>query len=189
MTSGPLHDSYFRDFLITNQNTDGGWGYHPASPSSVEATAWALTALISSRQSPPPADVCARARDWLLRAQRADGSWPAFPGQPQGCWVTSIVARALYLQGGAQKAVERGLHWLLNAWPAEGTLWWRLRQSIISISRSSPGQLAARLELDAGHGQLGRTHRARAPVSALSARAHAFSSGGQAPAIGGAHAL
>lgn len=27
-------------------------------------------------------------------------------------------------------AVERGLHWMLNAWPAEGTLWWRLRQAV-----------------------------------------------------------
>ncbi len=130
MTSGPLHNSYFRDLLITNQNTDGGWGYHPASASSIEATAWALTSLISSRREPPPPDVCARAGDWLLLAQCADGSWPAFPGHPQGCWATSIVARALYLQGGAQKAVESGLHWLINAWPAEGNFWWRLRQSI-----------------------------------------------------------
>jgi hypothetical protein len=26
--------------------------------------------------------------------------------------------------------VERGLQWLLDEWPAEGTLWWRLRQSL-----------------------------------------------------------
>jgi hypothetical protein len=36
----------------------------------------------------------------------------------------------LQLQGGAQSAVERGLHWLLNEWPAEGALWWRLRQTL-----------------------------------------------------------
>ncbi len=30
---------------------------------------------------------------------------------------------------------ERGLDWLLEAWPAEGTLWWRLRQSFISLPR------------------------------------------------------
>ena len=117
------------EFLITNQNSDGGWGYHPASPSAVEATAWALAALISVRPTPPRAEVCVRARDWLLQAQRPDGSWPPFPGQPQGCWVTSVASQALHLQGGAQNAVERGLHWLLNAWPAEGTLWWRLRQT------------------------------------------------------------
>ena len=130
MTSGPLRGSYCQEFLITNQNTDGGWGYHPASPSAVETTAWGLAALISSRPAPPPAEVCARARDWLLQAQRTDGSWPPFPGLPQGCWATSVASQALHLQGGAQHAVERGLHWLLQAWPAEGTVWQRLRQAL-----------------------------------------------------------
>jgi len=92
----------------------------------VETTAWALAALISPRPAPPPVEVCARARDWLLQAQRTDGSWPPFPGLPQGCWATSVASEALYLQGGAQKAVERGLHWLLHEWPAEGTVWRRL---------------------------------------------------------------
>ena len=117
-------------FLITRQNSDGGWGYHPASSSSVEATAWALMALMASRHFPPQAEVCARARQWLLDVQRADGSWPTIPGHPQGCWVTSLACQSLHLQGGAQHAVERGLQWLLNAWPAEGTLWWRLRETL-----------------------------------------------------------
>jgi hypothetical protein len=38
----------------------------------------------------------------------------------------------LHLQGGAQNAVERGLRWLLNEWPAESTLWWRVRQALFS---------------------------------------------------------
>lgn len=118
------------EFLIAKQNSDGGWGYHPAAPSAVETTAWALAALLSSRPTPPPVEVCAQARDWLLQAQRADGSWPPFPGQPQGCWVTSVASQTLHLHGGAQNAVERGLDWLLDAWPAEGTLWWRLRQNL-----------------------------------------------------------
>jgi hypothetical protein len=130
MIPGPLRDSYCQEFLVANQNSDGGWGFHPASPSAVEATAWALMALLSCHPSPPPAEMCARARDWLLQAQLADGSWPAFPGHPQGCWVTSLASRALHLQGGSQNSVERGLHWELNAWPAEGTLWWRVRRTL-----------------------------------------------------------
>lgn len=130
MTSGQLRDSYCLEFLITHQNSDGGWGYHPASASAVEATAWALAALVAWRGTPPPAEVCVRAREWLLKAQRADGSWPAYPGQPQGCWVTSVASQALFLEGGAGIAVERGLQWLVAAWPAEGSLWWRLRQRI-----------------------------------------------------------
>ena len=119
-------------FLITNQNSDGGWGYFAASPSGVEATAWALAALLSSGEATP----CARARDWLLHAQRSDGSWPPFPGQPQGCWATSLASQVLHLHGGAQKAVEGGLHWLLNTWPAEGVVWRRLRQTLFPARRA-----------------------------------------------------
>jgi hypothetical protein len=38
----------------------------------------------------------------------------------------------LHLQGGAQNAVERGQRWLLNEWPAESALWWRVRQALFS---------------------------------------------------------
>ena len=119
------------DFLLSNQNPDGGWGFHPASPSALEATAWGLRALLASPQAAASANACARARDLLVQTQLADGSWPAFPGQSPGCWVTSLAAQALHQQGGAQAAVERGLHWLLNSWPAEGGWWWRLRQAVL----------------------------------------------------------
>ena len=128
MVSGQIRDTDFPDFLVTNQNSDGGWGFHPGSTSAVEATAWALPALASSRKAPE--QVCTRARDWLLATQLADGSWPAFPGQPRGCWVTSIAARALLRQGGSHDAVGQALYWLVKAWPAEGALWWRLRQAL-----------------------------------------------------------
>jgi len=119
-----------RDFLITNQNADGGWGFHPDSPCAVEPTAWAVLALVSRPFGPLQVEACARASNWLLRAQRSDGSWPPFPGHPLGCWVTSVASGALLLQGGAESAVERGLRWVVNSWPAEGTLWWRLRQAV-----------------------------------------------------------
>src|SRR5689334_19754491 len=125
-----MEDSYCLDFLVVNQNADGGWGFHPASSSAVEATAWAVLAL---RLSPPAAaylDACARAGDWLLKAQLADGSWPTLPGQVEGCWVTALVAHALHLMGSAQNSVERGLDWVVVSWPAEHSLRWRAKQAI-----------------------------------------------------------
>jgi len=106
VTSGRFSDTSSRHFLLTSQNSDGGWGYHPATPSSVEATAWASLALLSRAADPSPAEACARARAWLLRAQMPDGAWPAFPGQRQGCWATSLAALALHLEGGSPEAVE-----------------------------------------------------------------------------------
>jgi hypothetical protein len=130
LNSAPLTGTFCREFLLTNQNPDGGWGYHPTSPSGVEATAWALLGLMSGGRVWLPSQPCDRACDWLLHAQLGDGAWPAFPGQPQGCWTTSLASWALQAHGGSVQAVERGLHWVLNAWPAEGTLWWRLRQAV-----------------------------------------------------------
>jgi len=130
MTAGQLQESHCLDSLIANQNSDGGWGYQLVSPSAAEATSWVLAALGSCRQTPPLLEACARASKWLLQAQGADGSWPPFPGQPQGSWVTSVAAHALHLHGGAQEAVERGMRWVLAAWPAERTLRWRVRQSL-----------------------------------------------------------
>jgi hypothetical protein len=132
MILGPIRDLRCPEFLITNQNSDGGWGYHPASPSAVEATASVLLALNSTPQASATTEACARARIWLVQAQRADGSWPSFPGQPQGCWVTSLASLSLHLHGGEQNAVERGHRWLLNEWPAESALWWRVRQTLFS---------------------------------------------------------
>jgi hypothetical protein len=125
--SRELHDP---EFLLTQQNPDGGWGYRVGSTSAVEATAWALMAFLEAGGAASASEAGVRASAWLLEAQHADGSWPAFPGQPQGCWATSLASRALHLSGGAQDAVERGLHWLLDAQPAEGALVWRLRQSL-----------------------------------------------------------
>jgi hypothetical protein len=128
VTSGQFSDTSSRQFLLTNQNSDGGWGYHPATPSSVEATAWASLALLARAADPLPAEACARARAWLLRAQMPDGAWPAFPGQRQGCWATSLAALALHLEGATPDAVVRGRDWLLDAWPADNNFWRRLRR-------------------------------------------------------------
>jgi hypothetical protein len=126
VTSGRFSDTSSRHFLLNSQNSDGGWGYHPAAPSSVEATAWASLALLARAAKPSPAEACARA--WLLGAQMPDGGWPAFPGQRQGCWATSLAALALHREGAAADAVARGRDWLLAAWPADSHLGWRLRR-------------------------------------------------------------
>jgi hypothetical protein len=118
------------EFLLTHQNPDGGWGYQPTSPSSVEATAWALMALAGRGQAAPPQDAMARARAWLLETQLPEGAWPAFAGQRQGCWTTSLATLALERSGKSPEAEARGINWLLDAQPADARLWWRLRMAV-----------------------------------------------------------
>jgi hypothetical protein len=116
-------------FLLDRQNPDGGWGYHPRSNSSVEATSWALLALHSAVGELYGEQVL-RGLRWLCQAQLADGSWPAFVARSAGCWVTSLACLALQAQAQCPATVERGLSWLVGAWPSEGSLWWRLRSRL-----------------------------------------------------------
>ncbi len=129
----PFHDSLLR-VLIESQNSDGGWGYHPAGQSATEATAWALCALQSFEDDSAARESLARGKDWLIRTQLADGSWPVFPSQTEGCWVTSLAALALNEFTGASDSVMRGLDWVADSWPRTPNFFQRLRER---FSRSS----------------------------------------------------
>jgi hypothetical protein len=113
-------------FLLACQNPDGGWGYRPRSDSSVEATSWALLALHSA-VGELYGEAALKGLRWLCEAQLTNGSWPPFVTHSTGCWVTSLACLALQAQDQCPAAVERGLSWLVGAWPSEGSLWWRLR--------------------------------------------------------------
>jgi hypothetical protein len=126
---GTFLEEFCTPALIATQNPDGGWGYRPGTQSSVEATSWALVAL---RQCPKSDHLenAARGIRWLERAQLQDGSWPAFVGQQRGCWATALACMALPIEAADAEALSRGLEWLCDAWPAEGSFWWRLRRRL-----------------------------------------------------------
>lgn len=72
------------EFLRRAQNSDGGWGAYPDSPSEPFDTAVVLLALIEPRSEPDVAGLIVRGRTFLIREQRADGSWPATTRPPGG---------------------------------------------------------------------------------------------------------
>jgi hypothetical protein len=120
-------------FLRESQNSDGGWGYRPGTPSRVEAACWALFALwepsqrsVGDRAVGDRARV-ERARDFLQKTQLTNGSWPAAPGEETGCWVTSLCCLSLTTTGdGTQNStIDSGLRWICNDWPSDSTLWRR----------------------------------------------------------------
>jgi len=117
--------------LLGGQNPDGGWGYRRDAPSSVEATSWALLALLGLQKSAQVEQATRSGLDWLLRVQLADGSWPAFAGLPQGCWVTAPATLALFTHKQSSEHISRGLQWLCKCRPAEGGWLWRLRERFL----------------------------------------------------------
>jgi len=123
----PFREEYCLPFLLSAQNSDGGWGYHPESQSSVEPTAWATLALQGDLgRHAEPVD---RASKWLRQTQLTEGAWPRTAGGHPGCWVTALACLALIEHAKAPDAgILKGLQWLSDSWPAEGNWWWRLRQ-------------------------------------------------------------
>jgi hypothetical protein len=113
--------------LVESQNSDGGWGYHPAGQSATEATAWTLWALQNENRSSDAGRAISLGKDWLLRTQLAGGSWPAFASQTEGCWATSLACLAVNELAADSRAVEHGLDWLCQTWPRTPNFWQRLR--------------------------------------------------------------
>jgi len=111
--------------LRNSQNTDGGWGFHPASNSRVEPTCWAVQALVNAAPDETSEEVI-RGFQFLHRAQLPDGSWPATQHDKTGCWVTSLACWTLLSAVDSAKAVAAGLNWLCRDWPRDSTLWRRL---------------------------------------------------------------
>src|SRR6266478_4123470 len=125
--------SYCLSVVISSQNSDGGWGYHPGSKSGIEATAWVLLILGSTGENTSELEQAgSRGFDWLRSGQLPDGSWPAFIGQSEGCWVTSLACMALLHHNESSELAAKGIRWLLNTWPAEGGWWWLLRHRLFS---------------------------------------------------------
>jgi hypothetical protein len=115
--------------LRSAQNEDGGWGYHPGSQSRVEATCWALQAVLGSASSERADAIAAPAFRFLRAAQLPDGSWPSVPTLEQGCWVTSLACWTLLSDKDSGRAIAAGLHWLCDDWPRDSGWWQRLLSS------------------------------------------------------------
>lgn len=111
--------------LQAAQNEDGGWGFHSGSPSRVEATCWALLALIHLDWSKEQLQAGIR---FLRKSQLLDGSWPSAAGQEVGCWVTSLACWALLSDPPSHTAVAGGLRWICNDWPRGPTLGQRIQR-------------------------------------------------------------
>lgn len=69
-----------RAYLLSGQNSDGGFGYLPGETSNGSTTAWALMALSALGESGGPVQ---KAKDYLIKTQEENGSFKwqgAFPG-------------------------------------------------------------------------------------------------------------
>jgi hypothetical protein len=123
--------------LQNGQNADGGWGFHLGAQSRVEATCWALQALVDSLR-PDFEEAIARGFQFIRAGQLSDGSWPFASEEKVGCWVTSLACWTLLRAKDSSKAVAAGLKWLCEDWPRDSALWRRVLGGFSAQRRISP---------------------------------------------------
>src|SRR5579859_2227766 len=102
------------------QNADGGWGFQPGLSSRVEATCWALLALMEFQPCQNVRERLLQGRQFLYASQLHDGPWPASPGETAGCWVTALAAWVLLFEAEeSRERVAAALEWLCEDWPKD----------------------------------------------------------------------
>lgn len=107
--------------LQEKQNSDGGWGYHGKTPSRVEPTCWAVSALTAAGECVERSAALINARHYLLANQRKEGFWTASPEMKTGNWVTSLVCAVLSRQLGTESATSAAMEWLCMDYPLDSS--------------------------------------------------------------------
>jgi len=87
-----------KNFILTNQNSDGGWGYAKEGSSDTNDTAVAIMALLEA-ESKPDDLVITKAADFLKSSQNNDGGFPYLPGGESDSGSDSWVISAIYKLG------------------------------------------------------------------------------------------
>ena len=103
------------EFLVRNQNPDGGWGYFPGKQSWLEPTAYAILAL----QGNP---ACRKAMDLVLAWQNADGGFRPAGAVFSASWTTALGVTLASLAGEVG-AATRGVDYLLQIHGTEADDW------------------------------------------------------------------
>lgn len=87
-----------KNFILANQNPDGGWGYAVGGDSDTNDTAAAIMALLETGMRPgEPAII--RAIDYLKLSQNNDGGFPYHPGNESDSGSDAWVISAIYKLG------------------------------------------------------------------------------------------
>src|SRR6185295_12553737 len=81
------------EWLVKNQNGDGGYGQFKGRPSNAQSTAYAIQGLLAARAG---SAAVSRARRYLTRLQKGDGSVSYSSSSNQTpVWVTAQALMAL----------------------------------------------------------------------------------------------
>ena len=127
------------NLLLSNQNSDGGFGAVAGKQSNTEATAFATLALQSI---PAMAMNWDKAKAWLVKRQYPDGSWPLNDEAKGPSWATALAIIALSASEDQGERIVKAGNWALAQ---EGGRPGLLAQMILFVMRQ---KRAVRLNQD-----------------------------------------
>ena len=104
-------NSSAKDFLLSTQNPDGGWGYAAGEASIVEPTATVALALTDASVD---AEACRRALAWLHATQHRDGGWGIGAEDRESGWQTAWALLVLAREVSTKDAIDRAIGWLVG---------------------------------------------------------------------------
>lgn len=96
-------------FLLSSQNSDGGWGYKVGGMSFVEPTSTAVLALAGDKLAEQASE---RGKEFLKDLQHNDGGWGIAASDSESGWMTAWGVWALARE--EKPAALRGANWLLK---------------------------------------------------------------------------
>jgi len=108
-----------REFLVRNQNSDGGWGYFPGKQSWLEPTAYGILAL---QGDPAVEAVTRKALKLVLGWQNSDGSFRPAAAVASPSWTTALGVTLASISGQTGPAT-RGVDYLLQIHGTEADDW------------------------------------------------------------------
>lgn len=118
-----------KNFILANQNVDGGWGYAIGVASDTNDTAAAIMALVEAGVSPSDS-VITNAVNYLATAQNDDGGFGYQPGSDSDSGSDSWVISALYKIGQQPTSWSAGdenktpIDHLESLQDVDGGFWW-----------------------------------------------------------------
>lgn len=121
-----------KDYILNNQNADGGWGYEAGGDSDTNDTAAAIMALLEAGVAVSSLDI-EEAVNYLKAAQSDDGGFPYFSGSgSDSCsdaWVISAVYRLAQDPGSQDwsKGEKDALKHLKSLQDDDGGFWWQAK--------------------------------------------------------------
>lgn len=114
-----------KDWIINNQNNDGGWGSRKDLTSRVYTTFLACYCLsvIEPNLFKINDPIIRKAMLWILRCQNTDSGWGAAFGEKSSAIHTAFGLFALHImEYGVKNEVEKGIQYLYSQWDTE-TMW------------------------------------------------------------------